>query len=207
MEEVSSTLLNSALNSGAWSTLHIKCFIPMKGRRYPCHKGLGGSQSQARHFWRCENILPLPGFEPRICTARSLVTVMNTLRRHPINSYKTWTTIMNERPRKAIHENIQEHFHYKTKKQAICGKIQGNYHWLKLSLTVWNLENFMSSIYAAQSIPTDLKKWRNNHSDAISAEVEYLNFCNSDETPSKPMDSDSSSWAHKMILGDKRYKF
>jgi hypothetical protein len=38
----------------------------------------------------------------------------------------------------------------------------------------------MSSIYVAQSIPIDLKKLGNNHSDAIPAEIEYLNFCNSD---------------------------
>jgi hypothetical protein len=38
----------------------------------------------------------------------------------------------------------------------------------------------MSSIYDAQSIHIDLKKVGNNHSDAIPAEVEYLNFCNSD---------------------------
>jgi len=38
----------------------------------------------------------------------------------------------------------------------------------------------MSSIFDAQSITIDLKKLGNNHSDEISAEVEYLNFCNSD---------------------------
>jgi len=63
--------------------------VPMAGCQYPWHKGLGGSQSQDRRFWRCENILTLPGLEPRICTARSLVTVMNMLCRHPADSYKT----------------------------------------------------------------------------------------------------------------------
>jgi hypothetical protein len=38
----------------------------------------------------------------------------------------------------------------------------------------------MSSIYVAQSTSIDLKKLGNNHSDAILAEVEYLNFWNSE---------------------------
>jgi hypothetical protein len=59
------SLLTSAEDKG--SQIHAPAALALvKEPRYPLDRSLGGPQSRSGRFVKKKNLLPLPGFEPRI---------------------------------------------------------------------------------------------------------------------------------------------
>ena len=75
------SFLNSALDKGEWLTLRPARFNTGKEPLYPLNGRVGGLQSWFGRFGEEENLLPIPGFQPR--TVGPAVTTPTTpLRMH-----------------------------------------------------------------------------------------------------------------------------
>lgn len=59
------SLSPSALDACGRSTPRSDIFTPRKQRRYPLYRRLCGPQGLSERFWRRENLIPLPRFEPQ----------------------------------------------------------------------------------------------------------------------------------------------
>jgi len=59
-------ILTSALDGGEWSTSRPGRFSPGKELQYQLYRRLARSQNQEESLGEEKNLLPVPGFEPRI---------------------------------------------------------------------------------------------------------------------------------------------